>query len=80
MSSYRLRTILVAHDFSESAEAAMEAGVDFALRSGAVLHVYHGLETQSFPSSLSQLFSDQTKVFEKKTNLITSSLSWPLLL
>lgn len=66
MSSYRLRTIIVAHDFSETAEAAMEAALDFAFRSGAVLHVFHGLETHSFPFSLSQLFSDQTKGFEKK--------------
>lgn len=63
---FHVNRILVAYDFSETSEAALQQAIVLARRSNAEVHLLHVVESFSITSSISQAFSKSQSEFEAK--------------
>ncbi|MFM2208203.1 MAG: hypothetical protein RL213_2178 [Bacteroidota bacterium] len=63
---FHVRKILVAYDFSETAESALKYAVVLARRCTAEIHLLHVIESFSLTSAISHAFSKSQKEFEEK--------------
>ncbi len=63
---FEIKKILVAYDFSEASQAALEHAVVMARKCSAEIHLLHVLESFSITSAISQAFSKSQDEFESK--------------